>query len=265
MFAMSAKSAMTSRPIDVVSAVWCGPPADSHASAAVARSGRGRQTARATGSLGSGSSGATMSTSLAIRRKRSPRSAMPTMTAGPGRGVEHEPHGVAPAADRQRVDLAPTAGSPAIEGHTSSMCAPEHLGNRVAEVVGVVLHERGPARQAVAHDLEDPHERGGLPVPLGAEAVAVGHQPLDADARQLLERAEVLERVRERREAADVEERPQTRLDAGRRAQLGVALARRAERRRELVRLVVGVHEAVDLGLGDGRRRPRRDRRRRTR
>ena len=42
--------------------------------------------------------------------------------------------------------------------------------------------------------------------PFRTEAVAIRHQPLDADARQLLERAEVLERVGERAEAALLEE-----------------------------------------------------------
>ena len=51
-------------PYCVVRTVWCGPPAISHASAEVARSGFGFHTARATGSRGSGSSGSTSSTSF---------------------------------------------------------------------------------------------------------------------------------------------------------------------------------------------------------
>ncbi len=64
--------------------VWCGPPARIQAAAAVFRSGRGIHTARATGSLGSGSSGATTSTSLTIMRNRLPRSSTDALIAGPG-------------------------------------------------------------------------------------------------------------------------------------------------------------------------------------
>ena len=175
------------------------------------------------------------------------------MTAGPGRRVEDEPDRVGPAADRQRVDLArrPVRGDRRADlEHVGA----EDLGDRVAQVVGVVLHERRPARQAVAHHLEDPHERGGLPVALGAEAVAVGHQPLDADARQLLERAEVLERVGERAEAAVLEERPQAGLDPRGRPQLGVPVAGPAQRQaRRRTRSSYCVDEPVDGRV----RRPR--------
>ena len=82
-----------------------------------------------------------------------------------------------------------------------------------------------------------------------AEAVAVAHHPLDRDARQLVERAEILERVREGGEAAGVEERPKTGLDPRGRAQLGVARPVGAERRRDVVVLGVGLDEAVDIGL----------------
>ena len=44
---------------------------------------------------------------------------------------------------------------------------------------------RGAAGQAGAHDLGDAHEHGGLPVALGAEAVAVGHEALHGEAGQL--------------------------------------------------------------------------------
>jgi hypothetical protein len=51
---MVAKSATVSYESWVLSAVWCGPPAVSHASADVGRSGAGSHTARATGSFGNG-------------------------------------------------------------------------------------------------------------------------------------------------------------------------------------------------------------------
>ena len=51
--------------------------------------------------------------------------------------------------------------------------------------------------------------------PFGAEPVTVGHQPLDGDARQLLEAVEVLERVGECAEPACGQESPQAHLDPG--------------------------------------------------
>ena len=124
---MSAKSWIASIPSALVSAVWCGPPAVSHASAAVASEGRGRQTARATGSFGSGASASTTSTSLAMSRNRSPRSARPRMTAGPG---------AASKTSRTGSDLPPIESgwishdgrSPLSDGQTSSMCAPRTSG-----------------------------------------------------------------------------------------------------------------------------------------
>ena len=249
--AISAKSANASRPIARQNAVWCGPPATSHASAAVARSGRGRQTARATGSRGSSSSGSTTSTSFATSRKRSPRSSRPTTTAGPGAGGEDQPHRIVLAADRQRVDLArrlPAGDRRADLEHVRA----EHLRPVGRQVVRVVLHERRAAREAGAHHLDDADERRGLPVALGAEAVAVGHQPLDGDAGQLGKLAEVLERVGEGPEAAGLEERAQAGLDPGRVAQGLVPLAVRAKRRREVVLVGVARRRAP--------RRPRRER-----
>ena len=54
---------------------------------------------------------------------------------------------------------------------------------------------RRAAGQARAHHVRDAHEDRGLPVALGAEAVALGHEPLHGEAGQLLQRAEVFEVV----------------------------------------------------------------------
>ena len=130
------------------------------------------------------------------------------------------------------------------------MRAEAQRGSR-AEVVGVVLHEGHAAREALAHDLDDAHQRGRLPVALAGEAVAVGHEALGADARQLLERAEVLEGVREGAEAALHQEGAQAQLDARGIAQRLAPLAARAQLRDDLVGLVVLGAEAVDLRIGD--------------
>ena len=134
----------------VVNAVWCGPPAISHASAAVGRSGRGRQTARATGSLGSGSIGLddvdlvdeqpepVAEVGEADAPAAGPGAASNTSRTGSARPpiesgwISHDGRSVG---DR-RADLE----------HVRT----EHLRHGVAEVVGVVLHERRAAGQAVS-------------------------------------------------------------------------------------------------------------------
>src|SRR3954453_18962818 len=85
--------------------VWCGPPAVSHASVAARRSGAGRQTARATGSFGSGASGATRS--ISFRDQPGPvadvSDAQHDFRAG-GAVVE-EPYRILPVADTEWMDL----------------------------------------------------------------------------------------------------------------------------------------------------------------
>ena len=114
------------------------------------------------------------------------------------------------------------------------------------------------AVEAAAHHLRDPDERGRLPVALGAEAVAVRHQPLRGDARQLSEAVEILEGVGEGPEPARVEEAAQTGLDPGGVAQGLAAVASLAERGREVVLLLVRRHELIHLRVGDRPRPPLR-------
>ena len=184
--AISARSANASLPIARHRTLWCGPPARSHASAAVAKSGFGFHNARATGRRGRASSGSTSSTSFSTSRKRSPRSSIAATTAGPGAAVKTSRTGSCLAADRERVDLArrPFRGD---RGADLEHVRAEHLRAGRRQVVGVVLHERRAAGRPVAHHLHDADERGRLPVAFGAEPVAVGHQPLDGDPGKLLQ------------------------------------------------------------------------------
>ncbi len=124
-------------------------------------------------------------------------------------------------------------------------------GAGAAEVVGVVLHEGDATGQALAHDLHQAHQQRRLPVALGAEAVAVGHEPLGADAGQLSQATEVLEGVHEGHRAVRGEEGAQAQLDAGRIAQRGTPLATGTQRRHHRVGLVVLGAEALHLGVGD--------------
>ena len=82
------------------------------------------------------------------------------------------------------------------------------------EVVRVVLHEAHAPVQAVRHDLHRAHQRRVLPVPFRAIAVAVGHQPLDGQARQLPQPAEILESVGETGETTRFQKCPQAHFDA---------------------------------------------------
>ena len=84
----------------------------------------------------------------------------------------------------------------AIDGQISSMCAPSTRLRFGIEVIGVILHERGAALQAGGHDFHRAHQRAGLPVAFGAEAIAVGHQPLRRNARQLRQPVQDLQRCR---------------------------------------------------------------------
>src|SRR5438445_743071 len=79
-------------------------------------------------------------------------------------------------------------------------------------------------RQAGAHGLQGVQERGGLPVALAAEAVALGHQALHGEAGQLPQAPEVLEVGGEGAEAALGEEGAQAQLDPGGVAQRVVPL-----------------------------------------
>ena len=61
----------------------------------------------------------------------------------------------------------------------------------LAQVEGVVLHKDGAV--IVSHDLQQAGQSCVLPVTLGAEAIALSHEELGCQARQLLEALEVLE------------------------------------------------------------------------
>ena len=211
--AISAKSRQTSMPTAVVMTVWCAAPAASQHAADVAKSGAGFHTARPTGSLGR-SGASTFCTTFATSRNRSRRSDIATTTAGPGSAVN---------TSRTGSSLPPMPS-----GWISSLGAADGQRRRDLEhvraedplvprdqVVGVVLHQAGAARQPDAHDVGDPHQDRRLPVALGAEAVPLGHQPLHGQAGQLLQRPEVLEVGGEGAEAAALEERAQAELDGG--------------------------------------------------
>ena len=119
-------------------------------------------------------------------------------TAGARMGVEDEPDRVGLAADRERVDLERRARGGDRLADLEHVRAEAQVAAGV-EVVGVVLHERDAAGQPAGHDLHRADHRRGLPVALGAEPVAVAHEPLDGQPGELRQAVEVLEGRRERR------------------------------------------------------------------
>ena len=109
-----------------------------------------------------------------------------------------------------------------------------------------------PPGEPLGDDLQRAQHHRGLPVALGAEAVAVGHQPLHRQPGQLAQPAEVLEVGGERAEPAAVEERTQAELDARAVAERLVALAAAAQLVDDVVALLVLGDERVDVGVGGG-------------
>ena len=132
---------------------------------------------------------------------------------GPGVGGEDQAHGILLAADAERVQSRASPAWTYSDGLTSSMWAPRISSLPGLQVVRVVLHEARAAREARAHHGGGAHEHRGLPVALGAEAVAVGHEALHGEPGQLPQRRRGPRTRGERGEAAGLEEVPQAELD----------------------------------------------------
>ena len=120
------------------------------------------------------------------------------------------------------------------------------------EVVRVVLHERGAAGEPLGDHLQRPQHHRRLPVALGPEAEAVGHQALHGQTGQLAQPAEILEVGRERLQPAPLEERTQAELDARPVAQGLVALTALAQLGDDVVGVLVLGDEGVDVRVGGG-------------
>ena len=91
---------------------------------------------------------------------------------GASRGrVEDHADRILAIPDTQGVNLDARTGVRQRGAHLEHVSAQDHL-LTLNKVVGVVLHERGATGQPLPHDLRGAHEDRGLPVPLGAEAIA---------------------------------------------------------------------------------------------
>src|SRR5690606_40313027 len=114
------------------------------------------------------------------------------------------------------------------------------------EVIGVVLHEGGTTGQPLPHDLRGAYEDRRLPVALRPEAVALGHEALDREPRELAQRAEVLEVRRERLRTERGQERLEGDLLARAVAQRLVAVPAAAQLGGDVVELLVLRDESRD-------------------
>ena len=100
-------------------------------------------------------------------------------------GCEHQTHGVFFSANRQGMNFERWLVGGNGWADLKHMRA-QHL-SAVSEVIGVIFHERSATVQTVAHDFHGPHQSSGLPIALGAEAVAVAHEALHSDTGKLLQ------------------------------------------------------------------------------
>ena len=103
-----------------------------------------------------------------------------------------------------------------------------------------------PPEQPSRHHLERAQEHGGLPVALGAEAVAIGHQPLHGDARKLAQAPEVLEGVSECAKSTIEQDRAQAHLDLRRLHERLPARAVGPQFWHEVVLVLVALQELLD-------------------
>ena len=108
---ISAKSRRVSGATSPVSTVWCGPPAVSHSSAEVDSDGAGFQTARATGSFGSGSSGRD-DLDLVGHQPEPVAQVDDARSRWPGRGRRRRPAGPGPPGRRCPAGGSRTRGCP---------------------------------------------------------------------------------------------------------------------------------------------------------
>ena len=113
------------------------------------------------------------------------------------------------------------------------------------QMIGIVLHKGGSAVAVFTHGLHDGGHSGNLPVALTAVAVALSHQVLAGKAGQLLHAIEILEGVGEGLAALSVHHLLHGDLFPGLIADgLHVVGGK-------VVALLVGLHQRVDLRLGD--------------
>ena len=199
--AIPAKSSMCSAVRIWLNPVWCAPPAWIQAAAAIFKFGCGTHTTRATGSLGSGASGVNHIDLVDDHAEAVAHIDHGSIERRADLDIEDQAGRVSFAADGQRVDL--KCGLAVGDGgaHFEHVRA-EHFHSLRGEVVGVIFHEGGSARQANAHHFHRPHQRRGFPVAFRAKTVAICHQALHSQSGQLLQPVQIFKGGGEGFEAA---------------------------------------------------------------
>ena len=122
----------------------------------------------------------------------------------------------------------------------------EHPHTGRIKVIGVIFHERRTAFEPFAHDFHNARHRRSLPVALGTETVAGGHQPLHSQTGQLFESVQIFEGGGERFESALFKKRAHPDFDTGLFANI-FHVRTGADR----VTLFVFRHEVFDLLVGN--------------
>ena len=158
--------------------------------------------------------------------------------------LKHKSCGGLTVSDAQGMDLDAGPGG----GHGGTDL--QHMGAQAVllaldQVVGIVLHEGGGAVAVFAHGLHDGCHGRDLPVALAAVAVALRHQVLAGQTRQLLHAVQVLEGVGERLASFGIQHLLDRDLLAGLVAD-GTDVIRR-----KVVAGAVDFHQGVNLGVGD--------------
>ena len=122
------------------------------------------------------------------------------------------------------------------------------------EVVGVVLQHGGAlgVLDAGGHQLHHAHHAGGLPVALGAEAVALLLQTLDGQPRKLFERAQIAKVGDDGVVVLFHHEALKAQLDLRLHGHVAAELLPVAAVQEDVVHVVVLVHQRVGVRLADG-------------
>ncbi len=142
----------------------------------------------ATGSFGIGFSAFLHSTSLMIRRKRSPRSIREVAMAGPVLEVNTSRAGSSLSPMESGQTLMPTLSI----GNGRTNFQHMRLQNSFSaghQIVCIIFHKGGSLciPDPCCHDLHKTDHRGCLPVAFRSKSVAFFHQSLDCQSRKLLQ------------------------------------------------------------------------------
>src|SRR5579862_2684585 len=112
-----------------------------------------------------------------------------------GGGRKDQPNRICFAADRKRMNF--ERGSLVRNGRAYL----KHVGAQdlttIFQVIGVVFHKSSAAFESLAHDFDSPDQSCRFPVTFRPETIAIRHQTLNSDSRELGKAMQVLKCVGE--------------------------------------------------------------------